>query len=526
MITKSTRGSEWRKWDMHLHSYFTYLNNNFLKISKEDYIQKIVDSDIKVVGLTNYFNFKDEDYELKKDLEKKEIVVFLNLELRLAYQNKEDDCCDFHIIFDNSVPKEQITMLLNNLDVSFNGQTKKACLLSSKTELENSVVELDKLVETLENPSLCLKNKYLLGFLSRGKGNSRTSSVFEKIYEKTDFIIHSSDNERNLILDRDFWLKYNRPLFQSSDAHNVNQIGSKFSWIKADTTFEGLRQIQQEPEGRVYVGDKPPILLNISNNKTKYIDKLTIRPVADYSGNYGKWFNNDISFNKELVAIIGNKGNGKSAIADIIANCCDCHEQQYFSFLNDKKFRDGKIAQNFEATVTFESGTEYSKNLNTSDIAENHSLVKYLPQGYFESICNDLQKEENLKKEIENVVFQYIDEAERLGTASFSELISKKTGTTNEQIEVLKGKISQINREIIELELKENQTYLSSIESAINQKNEELNALEEPEVVREPASNTEESKIIMGELTKFQNSQKELLAKINEKRAKQILHKF
>lgn len=522
MITKSTRGSEWRKWDMHLHSYFTYLNNNFLEISKEDYIQKIVDSDIKVVGLTNYFNFKDEDYELKKDLEKKEIVVFLNLELRLAYQNKEDDCCDFHIIFDNSVPKEQITMLLNNLDVSFNGQTKKACLLSSKTELENSVVELDKLVETLENPSLCLKNKYLLGFLSRGKGNSRTSSVFEKIYEKTDFIIHSSDNERNLILDRDFWLKYNRPLFQSSDAHNVNQIGSKFSWIKADTTFEGLRQIQQEPEGRVYVGDKPPILLNISNNKTKYIDKLTIRPVADYSGNYGKWFNNDISFNKELVAIIGNKGNGKSAIADIIANCCDCHEQQYFSFLNDKKFRDGKIAQNFEATVTFESGTEYSKNLNTSDIAENHSLVKYLPQGYFESICNDLQKEENLKKEIENVVFQYIDEAERLGTASFSELISKKTGTTNEQIEVLKGKISQINREIIELELKENQTYLSSIESAINQKNEELNALEEPEVVREPASNTEESKIIMGELTKFQNSQKELLAKINEERAKQI----
>lgn len=283
-----------------------------------------------------------------------------------------------------------------------------------------------------------------------------------------------------------------------------------------------MRQIQQEPEGRVYVGDKPPILLNISNNKTKYIDKLTIRPVADYSGNYGKWFNNDISFNKELVAIIGNKGNGKSAIADIIANCCDCHEQQYFSFLNDKKFRDGKIAQNFEATVTFESGTEYSKKLNTSDIAENHSLVKYLPQGYFESICNDLQKEENLKKEIENVVFQYIDEAERLGTASFSELISKKTGTTNEQIEVLKGKISQINREIIELELKENQTYLSSIESAINQKNEELNALEEPEVVREPASNTEESKIIMGELTKFQNSQKELLAKINEERAKQI----
>ena len=43
MIKKSTRGSEWRKWDMHLHSYFTYLNNNFSDISKEEYIEKIVD---------------------------------------------------------------------------------------------------------------------------------------------------------------------------------------------------------------------------------------------------------------------------------------------------------------------------------------------------------------------------------------------------------------------------------------------------------------------------------------------------
>lgn len=522
MINTFERGSEWRKWDMHLHSYFTYLNNNFSNISKDDYIQKIVDSDIKVVGLTNYFNFKDEDYELKKDLEKKGICVFLNLELRLAYQNKEDDCCDFHIIFDNSVPKEQISMLLSNLDVSLNGQTKKACLLSSTSELNNSVVELDKLVETLENPSLCLKNKYLLGFLSRGKGNSRTSSVFEKIYEKTNFIIHSSDNEENLIRDREFWLKYNRPLLQSSDAHCENQIGTKFSWIKADTTFEGLKQIQQEPEGRVCIEDKPQILLNVSKNKTKYIDKLSIKPISGYSGTYGKWFNNEISFNKELVAIIGNKGNGKSAIADIIANCCDCHEQQYFSFLNENKFRDGKIAQNFEATVTFESGTEYSKKLNTTDIIENHPLVKYLPQGYFESICNDLQKEENLKKEIENVVFQYIDEAEKLGTASFYELISKKTETTNEQIEVLKGKLKQINREIIDLEVKENKSYLASLESAVNQKNEELNALEEPKDVSEPASDTEESKIIMEELTKFQNSQKGLLAKINEEKEKQI----
>lgn len=521
MNNNFVRGSEWRKWDMHLHSYYTHLNNNFLNISREDYINKIIESGIQVVGLTNYFNFSDDDFKLKEDLEKKGITVFLNLEMRLSYQNKEYDCCDFHIIFDNLLEKENVNMFLSNLDIIVQGQKQKAYVVKGRECLKNCVVEFDTLLKTIENESLGLKDKYLLGFLSRGKGNSRTSSVYEKIFEKTSFIIHSSDNEENLRKDRTFWLEKNRPLLQSSDAHCEIQIGNKYSWIKSDTTFEGLKQILQEPEDRVYVGSEPPVFSNINANKTKYIDKLSIKPVSGYSNNYGKWFDNEIELNKELVAIIGNKGNGKSAIADIIANCCDCHEQQYFSFLHEDKFRDGKIAQNFDATVTFISGTPYSKNLNIKDTAENQALVKYLPQGYFENICNDLQKEENLNKEIENVVFQYINEAEKLGTASFSELIAKKTETTNEQIEVLKGKLAQINREIIELELKENKSYIAIIDSAIKQKNEELSALEEPKSVTAPDNNTEEAKQIMAELTKRQNCQKELLAKINEEKIKQ-----
>lgn len=311
MIKKSTRGSEWRKWDMHLHSYFTYLNNNFSDISKEEYIEKIVDSDIKVVGLTNYFNFRNEDYELKKDLEEKEIIVFLNLELRLAYQNKDDDCCDFHIIFDNSLQEEQIKMLLSNLDVTLNGQTRKACLLESKSELENSVVELDTLIETLENASLNLKNKYLLGFLSRGKGNSRTSSVYAKIYEKTDFIIHSSDSEENLLHDREFWLQYKRPLLQSSDAHAENQIGNKFSWIKADTTFEGLKQIIYEPESRISLQiDKPEF-----KNDYQIIDSITF--------NNNAMGTQKIEFNQNLNTVIGGRSSGKSILLGCLANIID-----------------------------------------------------------------------------------------------------------------------------------------------------------------------------------------------------------
>lgn len=517
MITKSTRGSEWRKWDLHVHtasSYDAYKGTDSDKILCE----QLKKNEISAVAITDHFIIDKSRIENLRALAP-DIVFFPGVELRT-----DKGSCNIHIILIFPLESD-----LRNLEEDFNVFRRS----KSKKEEDDTTIYWD-----FEDIKLFAKEHNALLSLHAG---SKDKGVDDRIENDSKFKQAVKEEYANVIdifevgklKDIDNYKKYVfpdikiiKPLIICSDNHNpteyVKDHRNMWLWIKSDTTFEGLKQILQEPEGRVYIGDKPPILLNISNNKTKYIDKLTVKPVSDYSGNYGKWFNNEIGFNKELVAIIGNKGNGKSAIADIIANCCDCHEQQYFSFLNEKKFRDGKIAHNFEATVTFESGTEYSKNLNETDIAENHALVKYLPQGYFESICNDLQKEENLKKEIENVVFQYIDEAEKLGTASFSELISKKTETTNEQIEVLKGKLTQINREIIDLEVKENKSYLASIESAINQKNEELKALEEPKAVSEPASNTEEAKIIMGDLTKFQNSQKELLAKINEEKAKQI----
>jgi len=125
------RGSEWRKWDLHLHSKYSNLNNNFTG-SEEAYIDKIIESGINVVGLTNYFNFKENDFVLKTKLEEKGIVVFLNLELRLTYQNKEDDCCDIHIIFNENLAKEKIIQFLNNLNVNIDNTEKNQIHLTLK----------------------------------------------------------------------------------------------------------------------------------------------------------------------------------------------------------------------------------------------------------------------------------------------------------------------------------------------------------------------------------------------------------
>ena len=49
------------------------------------------------------------------------------------------------------------------------------------------------------------------------------------------------------------------PLILSSDNHNIKEYPiDRFVWIKADLTFEGLKQIKYEPEGRVRIQDDMP----------------------------------------------------------------------------------------------------------------------------------------------------------------------------------------------------------------------------------------------------------------------------
>lgn len=51
------RGSEWRKWDLHIHTPETAKNNQFgdPQIAWPKYIQTLEKSDISVFGITDYF---------------------------------------------------------------------------------------------------------------------------------------------------------------------------------------------------------------------------------------------------------------------------------------------------------------------------------------------------------------------------------------------------------------------------------------------------------------------------------------
>src|ERR1043165_6678294 len=58
MNTQFNRGSEWRKWDLHVHTPASVLNNGF-GADWDVYVQKLfrilLEKEIAVVGITDYF---------------------------------------------------------------------------------------------------------------------------------------------------------------------------------------------------------------------------------------------------------------------------------------------------------------------------------------------------------------------------------------------------------------------------------------------------------------------------------------
>ncbi len=314
------KGSSWHKWDLHTHTPYTHLNKAY-QCSEDEFIQKLCGSEIDCIGLTNYFKFDEKEFELKKRIEKEGIKVFYNLEVRLDYQNNKDQCLDFHIIFSDKVTQQEIDNFLRNADANVGGTEKKLADLK-KDDFDKAVVNFDQLLECLEKKSLKLRGKYLLGFLSRGHGNSRSSSNYEKIVKKVHFLIHSSNKQENFKKDREYWLKCNKPLLQSSDAHKEEQIGKKYTWIKAEKTFEGLKQIIYEPETRVSIDEEKPQdpLYKIDSVGLNFDEEVKTTNEQDDTPFCYAGFNETLFFSSNFTCVIGGRGSGKSTLLQLIAS--------------------------------------------------------------------------------------------------------------------------------------------------------------------------------------------------------------
>ena len=558
MNHEKLRGSQWKRWDLHIHTPDTKLSNCYSSDQGDvwdNYIEALENSDVAVFGITDYFSCENYFTLIKKykarfpDSHK---VFFPNIEFRLTeVVSKDNKNVHTHVIFDNDAKncsKEQIEAFLGNLSThktNANG-TKVSCKnLSSKAEIESATVSIENLKQALtdqfgnEEPYLIVTAANNEGLREVDTNSARKKSMSDEL-DRSSHAFFGSKNNNEWFLNTDRYEKATRftceakPVFSGSDAHSFDDLERLSGdvthfpacWIKAKPTFRGLFQTIYEPEARVFIGDQPPVLERKVSEATKIISHLKIRQVEGYTRNNGVWFNDiEIPINPELTVIIGNKGSGKSALADIIGLLGETRNEEHFSFLSNrsgnKKFRKPGYAENFEAELHWHGGGPDEKKLNDPVNLSNPEKVKYLPQNFFEHITNDLETN-TLRSQIESMVFSHVEETERIQTNSFKELEELKTAQTKEDIRSLKTKLREINLQLINLENKANPTHLELLEKQLSQLQESYNGLDnslkEIKEVNKPSEEDEKQKDINNHLQKWTN----LAQTIEEKKQKAI----
>ena len=541
------KGSEWRRWDLHIHTPGTKLSDGFGNGTDvwDRYIDFLENSPVQAFGITDYFCADGyfiliDKYKEKYPNTKK--VFFPNIEFRLSESISADHKNPHvHVIFSNDpdiCSKEKILRFLSNLSTyheDSQGVATKCSDLKNKDQFDSASVSLKDIKKALED-TFGTSEPYLLVFPAKNDGVRSTDNNSPRKVLITDQI----DRDCHLFFggadSRDYFLSEKRyssgdslskPVVSGSDSHSFDDLerlegnvaGYPPTWIKADLTFRGLRQICFEPDARVFIGSEPPVEQRKVNQATKFISELSINQIAGYDGSNGLWFKDiKIPINPELTVIIGNKGSGKSAIVDIMGLLGESRQGEYFSFLsnkgNNKKFRQRGYAENFHATLTWQSSNTASKILNDNvDITKPES-VRYLPQNYFEQLTNEIEIEE-FRREIEDVVFSHVEETDRMGKSTFAELQEFKTQQSKQETSALKSKIRELNIDIVNLEEQSDPLHKKQLEEKLKGKKLELASLDaaKPQAVEKPGEQTPEQKLLSDQIAKFTEQRETLSGK-------------
>lgn len=315
-----------------------------------------------------------------------------------------------------------------------------------------------------------------------------------------------------------------KPPISGSDAHKVSDYGkfhgNRITWIKADPTFEGLKKTLIEPEDRVFIGECPEQLEMIDQRPTKFIESVTIKKRAG-STLSENWFDCDIPINPGLVAIIGNKGSGKSALGETVGLLGQTANASAFSFLSPNRFRQRKNnkAAHFEGSLVWVSGGKESATLECDPDPNSYELIKYIPQSYLETLCNELGavQETGFDKELRSVIFSHVREENRLDQSTLDGLIDYQTAQATAKIELLQTELKRITSKIVSLETRASPEHQRKLEGALAAKQNELKGHEKNKPIEVPKPEaSEEQKEKLEKLSKELTEKKAKLSTAEE----------
>jgi hypothetical protein len=372
-------------------------------------------------------------------------LIFANVELRLNFATVKGNWANLHLLISPEDPEHvtEARRFLSNLTYEAHDDTFRCTRdelmrlggLSGAVPNTPAALELgarqfkvtfDQLRKLYRNNGWARDNILIAvagGDDGAGGLRDAAEATNRKEVESFAHVIFASSPAQ-----REFWLgqrsvsadelraSYNgfKPCIHGCDAHALSMVGkpaeARYTWIKGDPLFDALRQACIDPGSRAYVGTEPPL---------GAVPSDVIASIALSGASWAK--TPQINLNPGLVAIIGARGSGKTALADVIARGCDAgpapdNRQSFLS--RAREFLDDNWV-----TLRWGSGDEERRHLIEEIDDESYPRARYLSQQFVENLCSSYGMTDALLRVIERVIFESHPLSDRDGAVDFHDLL-------------------------------------------------------------------------------------------------------
>lgn len=425
-------GSEWRRWDLHVHTPDSVLETQF-KGDWNGYISAIEQSDsgVAVIGITDYCSISgyEKVVEYRRQGRMKNIeTVIPNIEFRVTPNTEKNKGINIHILVnpDSTHHIAEIKNALSRLCIDHHGQNY-ACsedqLMSYGRALYPETANCNKtsLKEGINNfkPSYDVLKKWYSGekwlkensiVVAANGSNDGVSGIKDggfaglkkDIYQFIDMVFSATPSDIKYFTGQgtksreDIVSELGRlvPCVHGSDAHSIEKLfkpdHERYCWIKADPTFNGLKQVVFEPD-RAFIGELSP------ETKAEYQTIKRVRYIDNSGSN--KFSKKWIPLNKDLNTIIGGKSSGKSMLLYHIAKAINPSEVSTRVELSKSSTYSDIPNLDFEVEW---SNNEVSR---LSDADNQAKAITYIPQLYINQLA-DKDGREDLNELVSKTLLQ------------------------------------------------------------------------------------------------------------------------